>query len=192
MVAMSFAAVPLYQIFCQVTGFGGTTQVATAAPTETSDRSVTVRFDSNIAAGLGWSFRPLDRSVRVNLGEIGRATFLAENRGSRATVGRASFNVTPPQAGIYFNKLDCFCFTEQTLAPGQSAEMGVAFFVDPAYADDPDLDTVATITLSYTFFPASAPATATSVDAGSSPARSVGPLAEAARGALVGARTTEQ
>ncbi len=154
MIGMAFAAVPLYRVFCQVTGFGGTTQRAVAAPAEANDRVVTVRFDSNIANDLGWSFRPLKREVKVRLGEVGEVSFLAKNRTARTETATAAFNVTPLSVGAYFNKIACFCFTEQTLGPGESAEMGVTFFVDPAYADDPDLDTVATITLSYTFFPA--------------------------------------
>jgi cytochrome c oxidase assembly protein subunit 11 len=154
MLGMSFAAVPLYRIFCQVTGFGGTTQRAEAAPAGTLDRTVTVRLDGNVSNGLGWSFRPVDRAVRVKLGEVGVATFVAENRGGRATTGTAAFNVTPEVVGAYFNKIACFCFTEQTLAPGESTEMAVSFFVDPAFADDPDLRATATVTLSYTWFPA--------------------------------------
>ena len=179
MVGMAFAAVPLYRIFCQVTGFGGTTQQASAAPGETVDRYVTVRFDANIASDLGWSFRPLGRSVRVKLGEVGQGSFLAQNRGQRTTTGTAVFNVTPTLAGVYFNKLECFCFTDQTLAPRQAAEMGVAFFVDPAYADDPDLDPVTTITLSYTFFPTTTPAPPRSV-AAVAPPQPAGPLGDAA------------
>jgi cytochrome c oxidase assembly protein subunit 11 len=154
MVGASFAAVPLYRIFCQVTGYGGTTRQAVAAPAEVSDRSVTVRFDSNIANDLGWSFRPLVREVKVRLGEVGHVSFVAENRTDSTETGTAAFNVTPDQVGAYFNKLACFCFTDQTLAPGQSAELGVTFFVDPAYAHDPDLTNTTTITLSYTFYPA--------------------------------------
>ena len=156
MVAMSFAAVPLYRIFCQVTGYGGTTRQAAAAPAETIDRFVMVRFDANVANRLGWSFRPLEREVKLRLGEIGEVAFLAVNRSAVTTTGTATFNVTPADAGTYFNKIACFCFTEQTLAAGQSAEMPVTFFVDPAFAGDPDLATITTITLSYTFFPVAA------------------------------------
>ncbi len=153
MVGASFAAVPLYRIFCQVTGYAGTTRQANAAPADLGDRFVTVRFDSNISNDLGWSFRPLQREVKVRLGEVGQVSFRAENRTSRTETGRAVFNVTPDAVGAYFNKLACFCFTDQTLKPGESADMGVTFFVDPAYAKDRDLDTITTITLSYTFFP---------------------------------------
>jgi cytochrome c oxidase assembly protein subunit 11 len=154
MVGMSFAAVPLYRIFCQVTGYGGTTRRALAAPTKMLDRVVTVRFDSNISNNLGWSFRPLKREVQVHLGEVGTVSFLAENRTTKTETGTAAFNVAPDQAGAYFNKIACFCFTDQTLKPGEQKELGVSFFVDPAYADDPNLQNFTTITLSYSFYPA--------------------------------------
>ena len=158
MVGMSFAAVPLYAMFCQVTGYGGTTQRADAAPEATLDRTITVRFDANVGNGLGWSFRPAAREVRVKLGEIGEVAYLAENRTRGVTTGSAVVNVAPGEAGVYFNKIACFCFTEQTLAAGERVEMPVTFFVDPAIADDPDLAGINTITLSYTFYPAAAPA----------------------------------
>jgi cytochrome c oxidase assembly protein subunit 11 len=158
MVGMSFAAVPLYAMFCQVTGYGGTTQRADAAPEATLDRTITIRFDANVGNGLGWSFRPAAREVRVKLGEIGEVAYLAENRTRGVTTGSAVFNVAPGEAGAYFNKIACFCFTEQTLAAGERVEMPVTFFVDPAIADDPDLAGTNTITLSYTFYPAAAPA----------------------------------
>jgi len=153
MVGVAFAAVPLYQIFCQVTGYGGTTQRAARAP-QAIDRPVTVRFDANIANGLGWSFRPLTRQVRLKVGEVGQAVFVAENRTDHRTSGTAAFNVSPLEAGVYFNKIACFCFSDQTLGPGESAELPVTFFVAPAIAEDEDLDSVYTITLSYTFYPA--------------------------------------
>ncbi len=153
MVGMSFAAVPLYNLFCDVTGYGGTTRQADAAPGYTVDRDVAVRFDSNIGNGLGWSFRPVQRQVEIKVGEVGRIAYVAENRGSEPSTGTATFNVTPAAAGLYFNKIACFCFTEQTLAPGESVEMPVEFFVDPAFADDPELRNMTTITLSYTFYP---------------------------------------
>jgi len=158
MVGATFAAAPLYSLFCQVTGYGGTTQRADAAPATISDRYVTVRFDSNISNGLGWSFRPLQREVRVRLGEVGEAKFVAENRMSVTTTGTAGFNVAPGDAGLYFNKMECFCFTEQTLKPGERVEMPVTFFVDPAMVDSVELANVTTITLSYTFYPAATPA----------------------------------
>ena len=158
MVGMSFAAVPLYALFCQVTGFGGTTQRADAAPDTTLDRTVTVRFDANVGNNLGWSFRPEVRSVQVKLGEIGEIRYIAENRTAEATTGTATFNVAPGEAGIYFSKIACFCFTEQTLEAGERVEMPVTFFVDPALVDDPDYGGTNTITLSYTFYPVSDPA----------------------------------
>ena len=154
MVGMAFAAVPLYKIFCQVTGYGGTTRKAQAAPAHVLDRVVTVRFDGNISNDLGWSFRPLQRQVQVKLGEVGTVEFLAENRTDKTETGTAAFNVAPDQVGAYFNKIACFCFTDQTLKPGEKEKLGVTFFVDPAYADDPDLENINTITLSYTFYPA--------------------------------------
>jgi len=152
-VGMAFAAVPLYQIFCQVTGYGGTTQRAANAP-PAIDRPVTVRFDANIVNGLGWSFRPQTRQVRLKAGEVGQAVFVAENRTDHRTSGTAAFNVSPLEAGVYFNKIACFCFSDQMLEPGESAELPVTFFVDPAIADDKELDSIHTITLSYTFYPA--------------------------------------
>ena len=154
MVGMAFAAVPLYRIFCQVTGLGGTTQRADAAPEAAIARDVSVRFDANVGNGLGWSFRPLTRSVSLKVGDVGEAVFVAENRTDRPTTGTAVFNVTPLEIGAYFNKIACFCFDEQTLQPGERLEMPVTFFVDPAIAENLDLDYVRTITLSYTFYPA--------------------------------------
>jgi cytochrome c oxidase assembly protein subunit 11 len=153
MVGMSFAAVPLYRIFCQLTGYGGTTQRAEVAPGASVDRVVRVRFDSNIGNGLGWSFRPLEREIRVKVGAVAEVKFLAENRGTTAVSGTAAFNVTPGEAGAYFTKISCFCFSEQTLAPGERRELPVVFFVDPSMVQDRNLDVVDTITLSYTFYP---------------------------------------
>lgn len=157
MVGASFAAVPLYRIFCQVTGFNGTTQRADVAPDETLDRIITVRFDSNVGNGLGWSFRPLQREVEVKLGEVGEAAYRAENRMPETITGTATFNVTPLEAGAYFNKIACFCFSDQTLTPGESTDMPVTFFVDPAMAKDINLKNINTITLSYTFYPSTTP-----------------------------------
>jgi cytochrome c oxidase assembly protein subunit 11 len=164
MVGLAFAAVPLYRLFCEVTGLGGTTQRAAAAPEAAIDRTITVRFDANIGNGLGWAFRPATRPVEIKVGEVGEAVFIAENRASRPTTGTAVFNVTPLEAGAYFNKIACFCFEEQRLEPGQSIKMPVTFFVDPAIVDDPDMDNVRTITLSYTFYPVESPATAADGD----------------------------
>ena len=154
MVGLSYAAVPLYRLFCQVTGFGGTTQVAEAAPGEAGERLLTIRFDANTAADLAWDFRPVERSIAVHVGEGALAYYRATNLSGEPTTGTATFNVTPVAAGQYFAKVECFCFTEQPLAPGQSADLPVSFFIDPAIDDDPDLAGVSTITLSYTYFSA--------------------------------------
>ncbi len=170
MVGLAFAAVPLYDLFCQVTGFGGTTQRSAAAPAEILDREIIVQFDANMARSLGWDFAPVERRVRVRLGEPAEVAYRATNPSDRPTVGTATFNVTPEVVGVYFMKVECFCFTEQSLAAGQSVEMPVLFYIDPAMADDPNLDYVDTITLSYTFYPASgaepAPVAQTPVDGG--------------------------
>ena len=152
MVGLAFAAVPLYRLFCQVTGFGGTTQVAEAAPAEIGERLVTVRFNADIARDLPWHFKPEQREITVRVGEMAMAVYNAENQSDRALVGSSTFNVTPVKAGAYFNKIECFCFEEQTLAPGERAAFPVSFFVDPEIVEDRRLDDVTTITLSYTFF----------------------------------------
>jgi cytochrome c oxidase assembly protein subunit 11 len=153
MFGAAYAAVPLYEWFCRVTGFGGTTQVATAAPAEILDRKVEVRFDANVASGLSWRFFSEDTRVDVQLGEVKTIYYRVSNTTDRETTATASFNVTPPQTGLYFHKLQCFCFTEQTLAPGETRDMAVVFFVDPEMNAKRDLDDISTITLSYTFFP---------------------------------------
>jgi cytochrome c oxidase assembly protein subunit 11 len=146
-------SVPLYRLFCQATGYGGTTQRATAAPDrEVADRLVTVRFDAQTAPGLPWEFRPLQASVRVHPGEEKVVAYRAVNHGSEPVTGTATFNVTPVKAGIYFDKVQCFCFTKQHLKPGESADLTVSFFVDPDILDDPNTRDVDTITLSYTMF----------------------------------------
>ena len=152
MVGLSFAAVPLYQIFCQVTGLGGTTQVADALPEQAIDRRITVRFNADIDSGLPWRFQPKEREITLKVGEQGLTFYEAASLAEVPTTGHATFNVTPLKAGQYFNKIHCFCFEEQTLAAGEAVDMGVNFFVDPAIAEDPNLDEVQTITLSYTFF----------------------------------------
>ena len=153
MVGLAYAAVPLYQIFCEVTGYGGTTQRAEAPADHTVDREVVVRFDANVS-GLPWMFRPEVPQIHLKLGETATVNFIAENTGSRATTGTATFNVQPSVAGVYFNKIECFCFAEQALQPGERVTMPVQFFVAPEYADERDLRNTRTITLSYTFFPA--------------------------------------
>ncbi len=149
-------AVPLYRLFCQVTGFGGTTQRAAsgAAPVRVLDRMVRVRFDATVDPNLAWRFRPLVPHMDLRIGERATVSFEAENLADEPITGRAVFNVTPFKAGPYFVKTQCFCFTEQTLQPHQRVEMPVIFYVDPELADDRDLDDVTEITLSYTFFKA--------------------------------------
>ena len=155
MVGLAYAAVPLYQAFCKATGYGGTTQTAIVAPTEVAARVVTVRFNTDVAGDLPWRFEPEQRAVDVHVGEETLAFFSAENRSDHPIRGVAAFNVTPDKAGIYFDKIACFCFTEQTLQPGQKVDMPVSFFVDPKLLKDRNLDEVSEITLSYTFFMAS-------------------------------------
>jgi cytochrome c oxidase assembly protein subunit 11 len=152
MVGAAYAAVPLYEIFCQVTGYGGTTQVAEVAPERLLDRRITVRFNADADRKLPWGFAPAQDKVDLKIGEHGLAFYRAKNLSSDTIIGTASFNVTPAKAGQYFNKISCFCFTEQKLEAGREVDMPVSFFVDPAIADDPNLDDVTTITLSYTFF----------------------------------------
>ena len=151
MVGMAYAAVPLYQLFCQVTGYGGTTQRAAGNVNGIIDRTMTVRFDSNIAPGLDWTVKPAE-AVTDNIGRVQTIVFVATNNSDHEITGTASFNVAPAIAGSYFNKIECFCFTEQTLAAGQSAEMPVTFFLDPDLNKVQELDTVQDITLSYTFY----------------------------------------
>ena len=144
----------LYDLFCRVTGFGGTTQRAVEAPSAaTSERTITVRFDANTANGLPWAFRPKVREVTLKLGEVRDVAYVARSEVGDDSWGRATFNVSPPAAGAYFNKIACFCFTNQHLAPGQSVDMPVQFFVDPEIVDDELLAHLPDITLSYTFFP---------------------------------------
>ncbi len=154
MVAGAYAAAPLYDWFCRTTGFGGTPQVATAAPGEVLDRKITVRFDANIGRGLPWRFEPEVKSIEVRLGEVVTVYYAVINQSARETAGMASYNVAPAQTGGYFAKINCFCFTEQRLKPSERREMAVVFYVDPALARDPDQDDLNTITLSYTFYPA--------------------------------------
>jgi cytochrome c oxidase assembly protein subunit 11 len=152
MLGLTAAAVPLYRLFCQATGYGGTTQRAEAAPERQSERTITVRFNADVAQDLPWTFAPVDRAAQVRLGEQHLAFFRAHNGSDRPIVGTATFNVTPFSAGRYFDKIACFCFTEQTLRAGETVDMPVSFYVDPAILDDPDARDVRAITLSYTFF----------------------------------------
>lgn len=155
MVGLSFAAVPLYRAFCQITGWGGTTQKAEVAPDaqRVLARKMTVRFDSSVGRGLDWRFKPQQVSQTLRIGETGLAFYTAENLSSAPVRGMATFNVQPAKAGAFFAKIECFCFTEQILQPGEKVEMPVTYFVDPSLGDDPNMDDVETITLSYTFFP---------------------------------------
>lgn len=150
-------SVTLYRLFCQVTGANGTTQRVTADTAKLSDRWVTVLFDTNTAPGLPWRFVPLQRSVRVRLGQDTLVLFEAQNLSSQPIVGHAAFNVTPEKIGLYFKKIQCFCFSEEKLAPGATVQMPVDFFVDPALGTDPSTQDVHEITLSYTFFRSLAP-----------------------------------
>jgi cytochrome c oxidase assembly protein subunit 11 len=152
MLCMAYASVPLYQLFCQVTGFGGTTQKAEAAPHETLDRVMHVRFDANVSRDLQWEFKPMQTEVSVKLGEEMLIFYKAKNISNETLTGIASFNVTPEKSGPYFNKIACFCFNNQTLAPGEEIEMPVSFFVDPELVKSRTMDGIKTITLSYTFF----------------------------------------
>lgn len=153
MLGMAYAAVPLYDMFCRVTGYGGTTQRVTQYSQTVLDRDITVRFDANTSSGLAWDFKPVQRDVVVRIGETTQVAYEATNRASRPSAGRATFNVTPPMAGAYFMKVECFCFTDTELAPGETLDMPVVFYVDPAIVDVPELKNVDAITLSYTFFP---------------------------------------
>ncbi len=152
MVGLSFAAVPAYKAFCQVTGWGGTTQRAEAGAGRALAREITIRFDASTNADLPWRFKPEQVSQTLRIGETGLAFYEAENLTDAPVTGRATFNVSPAKAGIYFSKVECFCFTEQTLGPGEKVSMPVTYFVDPALDDDRNLDEVETVTLSYTFF----------------------------------------
>jgi cytochrome c oxidase assembly protein subunit 11 len=153
MVGASYAAVPLYDWFCRVTGFAGTTQVATSAPSTVLDRKVTVRFDANVGPGLPWRFEPEVNSIEVRLGEVVTVHYRVVNEAARPITALASYNVAPLNLGAYFQKINCFCFTEQRMQAGEKRDMAVVFYVDPAMAKDLDGAGVTTITLSYTFHP---------------------------------------
>jgi len=153
MVGAAYAAVPFYNWFCRTTGFAGTTQVASVAPAGMLDRKITVRFDANVAPGLPWRFAPEVNSVDLHIGEVATVYYDVVNTSARATEAQAAYNVTPPTVGAYFTKINCFCFTQQQLAPGEKRQMAVVFYVDPALVKDSDQDDLNTITLSYTFYP---------------------------------------
>ena len=152
MVGLAYASVPLYDLFCRVTGYGGTTQVAEQESDIILDRKMTIDFDANTARDMPWEFKPVKRKMELNVGQTGIAFYEAYNPTDKAITGTATFNVSPQKVGQYFNKIECFCFTEQTLQPGQRVDMPVTFYVDPAIDEDVNAEEVTTITLSYTFF----------------------------------------
>jgi len=158
MVGASYAAVPFYDWFCRATGFNGTTQVATSAPATSLERKIAVRFDANVSGGLPWKFEPEQNEITVKVGEVVTVYYTVTNQSARATSGLAAYNVAPLTAGVFFQKINCFCFTEQTFKPGEKREMAVVFYVDPTIAADADQAGLNTITLSYTFYPAKDPA----------------------------------
>ena len=153
MLMLTAASVPLYRIFCQVTGYGGTTERSSHAPGHVLNRTFTVTFNADVHPGMPWAFRPLQKSVRVRVGQQARIYYESENRSNHAITGRAVYNVVPFEAALYFKKIQCFCFSNQTLAPGQKAVMPVLFYIDPQVMGDSQMDGVKIITLSYTFFP---------------------------------------
>jgi cytochrome c oxidase assembly protein subunit 11 len=153
MVGVAYASVPLYNWFCRTTGFGGTPLVAKEAPAAPIARKITVRFDGNVAGGLPWTFAPERNEIELAVGETVLSHYVAKSLSAGETQGIASYNVSPPEAASYFDKIQCFCFTDQKLSPGERVEMPVVFFVDPALDRDPELKSLKVITLSYTFFP---------------------------------------
>jgi cytochrome c oxidase assembly protein subunit 11 len=156
MVGLAYASVPLYDLFCTVTGFDGTPVVRDSNSSQVVERTMSVRFDSNVAPGLSWSFSPEKPEVTVKLGETTTVYYKVTNTGDKPATGIATYNVQPDLAGTYFSKLECFCFTEQTLKPGETLESAVVFYVDPRLAQDPDVKDLSSITLSYTYFPSKA------------------------------------
>ena len=152
MVGASFAAIPLYNMFCRATGFAGTTQVSRIAPKHELARELTIRFDSNVAPGLPWKFEPEQNEIKLHIGEVATVHYKVVNEAARTISAQASYNVTPTTVGAYFDKINCFCFTQQTMKPGETREMTVVFYVDPKIVDDHDHDPLNTITLSYTFY----------------------------------------
>ena len=152
MVGAAYASVPFYNWFCRTTGFGGTTQVAERAPEHVLERMLTIRFDSNVTPGLPWKFEPEQNEIKLRIGEVATVHYKVINEAAREITAQASYNVSPPQVGSYFNKINCFCFTQQTMKPGETREMTVVFYVDPAIVKDRDQNDLNTITLSYTFY----------------------------------------
>jgi cytochrome c oxidase assembly protein subunit 11 len=157
MIGAAYAAVPLYNWFCRTTGFGGTPQVASVGPVQILARKMNVRFDANTTGGLPWRFEPERNSIEIKIGEVVTVNYRVVNEAARETVGVASYNVSPPTAGAYFSKINCFCFSEQRLKPGEIRDMAVVFFIDPELVKDSELDGLETITLSYTMYPARQP-----------------------------------
>jgi cytochrome c oxidase assembly protein subunit 11 len=159
MVGASYAAVPFYNWFCRTTGFNGTTQVAKSVPSAVPlARTLAVRFDANVAGGLPWKFEPENTEIQVHIGEVVTVYYTVTNDSARRTTGQAAYNVAPLTVGAYFQKINCFCFTEQTFEPGEKRELAVVFYVDPSIAEDRENDGLNTITLSYTFYPVREPA----------------------------------
>jgi cytochrome c oxidase assembly protein subunit 11 len=152
MVGAAYASVPLYSWFCRTTGFGGTTQVAVVAPGKVLGRMINVRFDSNVAPGLPWKFEPEQNEIKIHIGEVATVHYKVTNMAAREITAQAGYNVAPPTVGAYFTKINCFCFTQQTMKPGETREMTVVFYVDPSLVKDSDQDRLDTITLSYTFY----------------------------------------
>jgi cytochrome c oxidase assembly protein subunit 11 len=191
MAGLSYAAVPLYDLFCRMTGFGGTPLVRAVPAGEVLDRDMSVRFDANVAPGLSWRFAPETPETVVKLGQTATVLYSITNEGAQPATGVATFNVTPALAGAYFVKLECFCFTEQTLASGESRESAVVFYVDPSLAQDPNVKELRSITLSYTYFPAKAGRPGSAALPGDpAPAASPGDAARAARLAGTGPANT--
>jgi len=153
MMGAAYAAVPIYNWFCRVTGYNGTAQIATSLPTRQLERTIAVRFDANLGPGLPWKFEPEKTEINVRLGDVVTAFYTVTNRSSHTVSAQAAYNVAPLTAGADFQKVNCFCFTDQTLAPGETREMPVVFYVDPALAADAEFNDLNTITLSYTFYP---------------------------------------
>ena len=177
MVGAAYAAVPFYNWFCRATGFNGTTQVATAAPSSAPlARKIAVRFDSKVAAGLPWKFEPEQTEIEIKIGEVVTVFYTVTNQSARTTTGQAAYNVAPLTVGAYFQKINCFCFTEQTMAPGEKREMPVVFYVDPSVVNESDNDGLNTITLSYTFYPVRDPAPKPKPLAASEPDKAKGNL----------------
>lgn len=153
MVGLAYASVPLYDLFCKVTGFGGTPIVRASNSSEVADRIISVRFDANVSPGLSWRFSPETPEVKVKLGETTTVYYKVTNTGDKPATGIATYNVQPDLAGTYFSKLECFCFTEQTLKPGETIESAVVFYIDPRLVEDADIKDLSSVTLSYTYFP---------------------------------------